>query len=73
MTEESSNDADLESAAKKRRRSKWDAPATSVGSVTADKSSISSSVLTLEPANAQQMAANATQIQLNQPATQQLP
>lgn len=68
---ENSNDLDLESAAKKRRRSKWDAPATSAGSVTSDKGSISSSVLSLDPAIAQHLTVDNTQIQLNQQALAQ--
>jgi hypothetical protein len=69
--EKNGHDVDLESAAKKRRRSKWDAPATSTGSVTSDKSSISSSVLSLEPSIAQQTTVDKTQIHLNQQALAQ--
>jgi hypothetical protein len=69
--EENGNDLDLDSAAKKRRRSKWDAPATSVGSQTSDRSSISSSVLSLDPAIGQQTTADKTQTLLNQQALAQ--
>lgn len=69
--EENSADLDVESAAKKRRRSKWDAPATSVGSIPSDIGSISSSVLSLEPVVAQQPTADRASIQLNQQALAQ--